>query len=75
MSLAAQKAQNTLRTFVLLGGLTALLLVIGQLVGGRSGLIFFAAISVVLNLAMYWFSGPMALRMNKAVELDESEAP
>ena len=50
MSLAAQKAQNTLRTFVLLAALTALLLVIGQLVGGRSGLILFAGISIVINV-------------------------
>lgn len=75
MSLAAQKARNTFRTFILLGGLTALLLVIGQLVGGRGGLIFFAGIAVVMNLAMYWFSAPMALKMSRAVEVDETQAP
>jgi heat shock protein HtpX len=75
MSLAAQKAQNTFRTFVLIAGLTGLLLVIGYLVGGRSGLIFFAAISVVINFVMYWFSAPMALKMSKAVQVDESQAP
>ena len=75
MSLAAHKAQNTLRTFVLIAGLTGLLLVIGQLVGGRSGLVLFAGIAVVMNLAMYWFSAPMALKMNHAVPVDESQAP
>lgn len=75
MSLAAHKARNTLRTFGLLAGLTGLLLVIGQLVGGRSGLVLFAGFAVVMNLAMYWFSAPMALKMSKAVPLDESEAP
>jgi heat shock protein HtpX len=75
MSLAAQKARNTLRTFVLLASLTGLLLVIGQLVGGRSGLILFAAIAIVMNFVMYWFSAPMALKMSKAVEVDETEAP
>jgi heat shock protein HtpX len=75
MSLAAQKARNTLRTFILIAGLTGLLLVIGQVVGGRSGLVLFAGIAVVMNLAMYWFSAPMALKMSRAVEVDESEAP
>lgn len=75
MSLAAQKARNTLRTFILIAGLTGLLLVIGQLVGGRSGLILFAGFAVLMNLAMYWFSAPMALKMSRAVAVDESEAP
>ena len=75
MSLAAHKTQNTLRTFALIAGLTALLLVVGQVVGGRSGLVFFAGIAVVMNLAMYWFSAPMALKMSKAVAVDEAEAP
>ena len=75
MSLAAQKAQNTLKTFVLIAGLTGLLLVIGQLVGGHSGLVLFAGIAIVMNIAMYWFSAPMALKMSKAVEVDESQAP
>jgi len=75
MSLAAHKAQNTLRTFVLIAGLTGLLLVIGQLVAGSNGLVLFAGIAVVMNLAMYWFSAPMALKMSRAVAVDESEAP
>ena len=75
MSLAAQKAQNTLRTFVLIAGLTGLLLVVGQVVGGRSGLILFAGLAVVMNLAMYWFSAKIALKMSKAVPVDETEAP
>ena len=34
MSIPAQKARNNFTTFILVAGLTALLLVIGQLVGG-----------------------------------------
>lgn len=75
MSLSAHKVQNTLRTFVLIAGLTGLLLVIGQLVGGRSGLILFAGIAVLMNLAMYWFSAPMALKMSRAQPVDAREAP
>ncbi len=74
-TLAAHKARNTLRTFVLIAGLTGLLLVVGQLIGGRSGVVLFAGFAVVMNLAMYWFSAPMALKMSRAVEVSEVEAP
>jgi heat shock protein HtpX len=75
MNVAAQKARNNFKTFILVAGLTGLLLVIGQLVGGASGLVLFAGIAVVFNFAMYWFSGPMALKMSRAVEVSEREAP
>ena len=58
MNVAAVKARNTFKTFILVAGLTGLLLVIGQLIGGASGLILFAGIAVVFNFVMYWFSGP-----------------
>ena len=75
MNVAAAKARNTFKTFILLAALTGLLLVIGQLIGGTSGLILFAAIAVVFNLAMYWFSGPIALKMSRAVPVSEAQAP
>jgi heat shock protein HtpX len=75
MNVAAQKARNNFKTFLLVAALTALLLGIGQAVGGASGLVLFAGIAVVLNFAMYWFSGPMALKMSRAVEVGEAEEP
>lgn len=75
MNLASYKAGNTLKTFILVAALTGLLLAIGFFVGGASGLLFFAAIAVVFNFAMYWFSGKMALKMSKAVEVSEAEEP
>ena len=75
MNVGAQKAANTLKTFILLAALTALLLVIGGLIGGTSGIVLFAAIAVIFNLAMYWFSGPIALKMNHAQAVSEQEAP
>jgi heat shock protein HtpX len=75
MNIAAQKARNQFKTFILVAALTGLLLVIGQVVGGASGLILFAAIAVVFNFAMYWFSGSMALKMSRAQPVTEAEAP
>ncbi len=75
MNLASYKAGNNVKTFLLVAALTALLLAIGFLIGGASGILMFAIIAVVFNFAMYWFSGKMALKMSRAVEVSEAEAP
>ena len=75
MSITAQKSRNNIATFVLVAGLTGLLLVIGKVVGGNGGLAVFACLAVAMNIGMYWFSGPMALRMSHAVEVSESQEP
>jgi heat shock protein HtpX len=63
------------RTWVLLAGLSALFVAIGGLVGGTGGIVAFLAIAVLFNLAMFWFSDRIALRMSRARPLAESEAP
>ena len=75
MDLASYKAGNNLKTFVLVAALTGLLVAIGYLIGGASGLIVFALIAVVFNFVMYWFSGTIALKMSRAVPVSEQEAP
>ena len=75
MNLASYKAGNNVKTFLLVAALTALLLAIGFLIGGAGGILTFAIIAVVFNFAMYWFSGKMALKMSRAVEVSEAEAP
>src|ERR687887_1226610 len=66
---------NTLKTTVLLAALTALLIVIGDALGGRGGMVLFFGIAVVINLGAYWFSGDIALRMAGAQEVSPEEAP
>lgn len=66
---------NTLKTTALLAALTALLVVIGDFLGGRGGMVLFFGIAVVMNLGAYWFSGDIALRMAGAREVSEEEAP
>jgi heat shock protein HtpX len=66
---------NTLKTTALLAVLTALLVIIGAALGGRSGMLLFFGIAVVMNLGSYWFSGDIALRMAGAREVSEQEAP
>jgi heat shock protein HtpX len=71
----ATRFMTQARTFLLLAGLTALLVAIGGLVGGVSGLIFFALIAVGMNLFLYWKSDALALRMSNAQPLSEQQDP
>jgi heat shock protein HtpX len=65
----------TLKTTILLAGLTGLLVVIGALIGGPSTAAVFLGIALLLNLGAYWFSDRIALAMARAKPISESEAP
>src|SRR5687768_7845433 len=60
---------NGLKTALLLGTLTGLLLMIGELMGGTSGLTIMFGIAVVMNFVSYWFSDKIVLRMYKAQQV------
>ena len=66
---------NTLKTTALLAALTALLIVIGDVLGGRGGMLLFFGLAIIMNLGAYWFSGDIALRMAGAHEVSEDQAP
>jgi heat shock protein HtpX len=54
---------NGLKTALLLGALSALLLVIGDVLGGSSGILIALVFAAVMNLGSYWFSDKIVLRM------------
>jgi heat shock protein HtpX len=60
---------NGLKTAFLLGLLSALLLAIGELLGGASGLMVAFLFAVVMNFVSYWFSDKIVLRMYRAQEV------
>jgi heat shock protein HtpX len=66
---------NAIKSVVLLGSLTALLLVIGQILGGNAGMLVAFGMAVVMNFGSYWFSDQIALRMAGAREVSPEEAP
>ena len=66
---------NVWRTWLLMGLLSALLVLAGHLVGGQSGALFALLVSVAMNLAGYWFSDRLVLGMSGAVPVTEAEAP
>src|SRR5262249_41656592 len=61
---------NTLKTAMLLGALSALLLLIGEALGGAEGLALGFIFAAVTNFASYWFSDKIVLRMYGAREAD-----
>ncbi|RKG81421.1 protease HtpX [Corallococcus exercitus] len=66
---------NALKTTVLLAGLTALVLVIGQRLGGAQGLAMAGIFAVVMNFGSYWFSDRIALAIHGAQPLSYEQAP
>jgi heat shock protein HtpX len=60
---------NTIKTAVLLGLMSALLMAIGQMLGGGQGLILGFLFAVVMNFGSYWFSDKIVLRMYSAREV------
>ena len=61
---------NTLKTAMLLGALSALLLLIGEALGGAQGMLIGFMFAVVTNFASYWFSDKIVLSMYGAREAD-----
>ena len=57
---------NGLKTALLLGTLSGLLLLIGELMGGADGLMLAFGFAVIMNFGSYWFSDKIVLRMYKA---------
>jgi heat shock protein HtpX len=64
-----------MRTWILLAGLSALFVAVGGLVGGTGGIVVFLVIAIAFNLAMFWFSDRIALKMSRARPLEPGEAP
>jgi heat shock protein HtpX len=66
---------NILKTTLLLGLMTGLLLWVGDTVGGRDGLVVALLFATVMNFGSYWFSDKLVLRMYGAQALAEADAP
>jgi heat shock protein HtpX len=66
---------NTIKTTLLLSGLTGLLILIGDMFGGRQGMVIAFAFALVLNFGSYWFSDKIVLKMYRAKEADQERFP
>jgi len=66
---------NTLKTVLLLGLLSAILLFAGQALGGRQGLYLGLGLAVLMNFSGYFFSEKIALMSYNAQPVSETENP
>ena len=66
---------SQLKTMMLLALLSAIIIILGGLAGGRSGVIIAFGLALVMNLGSYWFSDKIVLSMYSARELSPEEAP
>ena len=69
------RAHNGLKTAALLGLLSALILVVGEALGGQGGLVFAAIIALGVNAVSYFFSDKIALASMRARPVSEAEQP
>jgi heat shock protein HtpX len=66
---------NTTKTTLLLAGLTGFFMLVGGMLGGTTGMMFALVFAVGLNMAAWWFSDKVALRMSGAHEATPEQAP
>lgn len=66
---------NTLKVWLLMGGLTILLVLMGNAIGGNSGAMFFFLIAMAMNFFGYFFSDKIAIKMTGSYPVSEAEAP
>jgi heat shock protein HtpX len=63
------------RTTLLLGALTGIIMLIGHLLGGSQGVVIAFIFAAVMNFGSYWFSDKIVLSMYSARQVSEAEAP
>jgi Zn-dependent protease with chaperone function len=61
MNITATRFATKARTWLLIAGLTGLLIAIGLVIGGGA-LYIFVALAVLMNVVGYWFSDKIALK-------------
>jgi heat shock protein HtpX len=66
---------SMIKTALLLGALTGLIMLIGGMMGGRGGLEIAFIFAIGMNFFSYWFSDKMVLKAYGAQPLDATTAP
>ena len=55
---------NTIKTTFLLAIMTTFFLFIGQIIGGQSGMFIAFVFAAVMNIASYWYSDKIVLKLH-----------
>ena len=74
MNITATRFATKARTWLLIAGLTGLLIAIGLLLGGGF-LYIFVGLAVLMNVGGYWFSDKLALKASRAQPVEPGTMP
>lgn len=66
---------SQIKTMLLLALLSGIIIVLGGMIGGRTGVIMAFALALVMNVGSYWYSDKIVLTMYHARELAPDESP
>lgn len=66
---------NRIKTFFLLSLLTVLMVLMGNAIGGKSGMMLAFLMASAMNFFSYWFSDKIVLKMYGAREVSADDAP
>jgi heat shock protein HtpX len=66
---------NQIKTVVLLGALTGLMVLLGGAMGGRGGMMIALLLAAAINFFSYWYSDKIVLAMYQAQPVDQGQAP
>ena len=66
---------NLVKTAILMAAITALLIVIGGMLGGSQGVALAFLFALAMNFFSYWYSDTLVLKMTNAQQADENSAP
>lgn len=66
---------STIKTTLLLGLLTGLIMAFGQFLGGSQGLVIAFLFAGIMNFGSFWFSDKIVLAMYRAQPVDMNQAP
>jgi heat shock protein HtpX len=66
---------NMMKTAMLMAGITALFMTLGQWLGGAQGMVLALLFALGMNIFSYWFSDKLVLKMYRAQEVDAQSSP
>jgi len=67
--------KNSLRTVFLMTLVFALMMAVGQIIGGANGLVIAFVIAMGMNAVSFWYSDKMVLKMYRAQPVDQQSHP
>jgi heat shock protein HtpX len=66
---------NQIKTTILLAVMTAFILWVGNMIGGRQGMMMALVLAAGMNFFSYWYSDKIVLKMYRAREIGQGDAP